>query len=69
MILFPTEPDFVGSVEDNDYVYFFFRESAVEYMNCGKVNKNYHIGFFDLSRLVQNGIIELSDQFKVNQLI
>jgi len=29
-------PDFVASVEDADHVYFFFREEAVEYMNCGK---------------------------------
>ena len=30
-------PNFVGSVEDQDYVYFFFREDAVENMNCAKV--------------------------------
>jgi len=30
------KPDFVGSYEIGDYVYFFFREIAVEYMNCGK---------------------------------
>ena len=30
------KPDFVGSFEVEDYVYFFFRETAVEYMNCGK---------------------------------
>lgn len=30
------EPNFVGSFEIGDYVYFFFRESAVEYINCGK---------------------------------
>jgi len=29
-------PDFVGSVEDENYVYFFFREDAVENMNCAK---------------------------------
>ena len=32
-------PDFVSSMEDSDHVYFFFRESAVEYINCGKVNR------------------------------
>ena len=32
-----TGPDFVSSIEDKDFVYFFFREEAVEYMNCGKV--------------------------------
>ena len=30
------KPDFVGSYDVGDYVYFFFRETAVEYMNCGK---------------------------------
>lgn len=30
------KPDFVGSYEIGDHVYFFFREIAVEYMNCGK---------------------------------
>ncbi|CAB4059717.1 SEMA6 [Lepeophtheirus salmonis] len=29
-------PDFVGSFSDSDFVYFFFREGAVEYFNCGK---------------------------------
>lgn len=31
------EPQFVGSFETSDYVYFLFREVAVEYINCGKV--------------------------------
>ncbi len=31
------KPDFVGSFEIGDFVYFFLRETAVEYMNCGKV--------------------------------
>lgn len=38
-------PDFVGSMTQNDFVYFFFRETAVEYINCGKVN----ITFYKLS--------------------
>jgi len=29
-------PDFVRALEDENYVYFFFREQAVEYINCGK---------------------------------
>lgn len=29
-------PNFVGSFDIGEYVYFFFRESAVEYINCGK---------------------------------
>ncbi|XP_014662821.1 PREDICTED: semaphorin-2A-like [Priapulus caudatus] len=30
------QPKFVGSFDMGDYVYFFFRETAVEYINCGK---------------------------------
>ena len=30
------KPDFVGSYDVGEYVYFFFRETAVEFMNCGK---------------------------------
>ena len=29
-------PNFVSSLEDEDFVYFFFREAAVEHINCGK---------------------------------
>lgn len=31
-----SEPNFVGSFDIGEYVYFFFRETAVEYINCGK---------------------------------
>lgn len=34
--LWLNDPQFVGSFEDNTYVYFLFREIAVEYINCGK---------------------------------
>ncbi|XP_055601449.1 semaphorin-2A isoform X2 [Uranotaenia lowii] len=30
------KPNFVGSFDNGEYVYFFFRETAVEYINCGK---------------------------------
>ena len=30
------EPNFVGSYDVGEYVMFFFRETAVEYINCGK---------------------------------
>ncbi|XP_017961468.1 semaphorin-2A isoform X1 [Drosophila navojoa] len=30
------KPNFVGSFDIGDFVYFFFREHAVEYINCGK---------------------------------
>ncbi|KAL7301189.1 hypothetical protein TKK_0006159 [Trichogramma kaykai] len=30
------DPQFVGSFETENYIYFLFRESAVEYINCGK---------------------------------
>ena len=33
------DPDFVSSYEVDDYVYFFFRETAIEYINCGKVRR------------------------------
>ncbi|XP_046996594.1 semaphorin-5A [Schistocerca americana] len=31
------DPQFVGSFEKDNFVYFLFRESAVEYINCGKI--------------------------------
>ena len=31
-----SEPQFVASFEVGNYVYFFFREVALEYTNCGK---------------------------------
>lgn len=31
-----SEPSFVGSFEIGEFVYVFYRESAVEFMNCGK---------------------------------
>lgn len=31
-----SEPNFVGSYDVGQYVLFFFRETAVEYINCGK---------------------------------
>ena len=34
--LWLAQPNFVGSFETNDFVYFVFRETAVEYINCGK---------------------------------
>ena len=30
------QPNFVNSLQSEDHVYFFFRETAVEYINCGK---------------------------------
>jgi len=30
------QPDFVAQFETDKYVYFIYREAAVEYMNCGK---------------------------------
>lgn len=31
-----SEPNFVGSFDVGEYILFFFRETAVEYINCGK---------------------------------
>jgi len=42
-LFFLSDPDFVSSLEDEDHVYFFFRESAVEYINCGKVSSSIDI--------------------------
>lgn len=51
------DPQFVGSFETEDHVYFLFRESAVEYINCGKVIKRVrplhslvHVRTFDIKR-------------------
>lgn len=30
------QPDFISTVDYKEHVYFFFRETAMEYMNCGK---------------------------------
>lgn len=38
IFLFYTAPNFVSSFTQGDFVYFFFRETAVEYINCGKVS-------------------------------
>lgn len=32
------EPVFVASLTIGDYVYFFMRETSIEYMNCGQVS-------------------------------
>jgi semaphorin 6 len=32
-------PNFVSSMAYEDYIFFFFRETAVEYINCGKVRE------------------------------
>lgn len=36
-LLFITEPHFLHAIEYGNYVYFFFREIAVEHNNLGKV--------------------------------
>lgn len=35
--LWLNEPQFVGSFEHDKFIYFLFKEAAVEYMNCGKI--------------------------------
>lgn len=32
-----SEPNFVSSFELDNFIYFFFREIAIEFINCGKV--------------------------------
>ena len=36
-LFFYIAPDFVNALEDENHIYFFFREAAVEHINCGKV--------------------------------
>lgn len=50
-------PNFVSSFAYEDYVFFFYRETAVEYMNCGKVK--YFFKYFLQSSLCS--IIILTD--------
>lgn len=40
-LLLLNDPSFVGSVASTSHAYFFYRETAVEYMNCGKVLSSY----------------------------
>jgi len=37
-IIFPSEPYFVQAVDYGDFIYFFFREIAMEYNTMGKVS-------------------------------
>lgn len=46
-------PNFVSSFAYQDYVFFFYRETAVEYMNCGKV-RDYDFFFSTRSFLIPN---------------
>jgi len=41
-----SDPDFVSSYDIDDYVYFFFRETAIEYINCGKVRRRRRPGVY-----------------------
>lgn len=36
--IFILELDFVFVYEVDNFIYFFFREVVIEYINCGKVN-------------------------------
>lgn len=49
-------PEFVGSFETEDFVYFFFREVAVEYINCGKV-RFFTIVLFFVQSLAIGGLL------------
>ena len=51
-------PDFVSTLEDNDHVYFFFRESAVEHINCGKVRT-----LFKLTEYIHGFMIFIRSMF------
>lgn len=49
------EPQFVGSFENENYVYIVFRETAVEYINCGKVNIMY-IRYLFCDKIIKRNI-------------
>lgn len=48
------QPDFVGAIERNGFVLFFFREVAMEYMHIGKVVKN---SFNKLYRFIKTNLV------------
>jgi len=62
------DPQFVGSFETEDHVYFLFRESAVEYINCGKVrsmpqnNSPWRAHVFHHTRNTRGAIRAISDR-------
>uniref|UniRef100_A0A182YM76 Uncharacterized protein n=1 Tax=Anopheles stephensi TaxID=30069 RepID=A0A182YM76_ANOST len=48
-------PNFVGSFTQGDFVYFFFRETAVEFINCGKeISDTFEGNFKEQSGLNSN---------------
>ena len=51
LYIYLAAPDFVRSIADGDYVYFFFREQAVEYINCGKVSQQVYFYLIFLNNL------------------
>lgn len=69
-----SEPTFITSYESAGFVYFIFRENAVEYLNCGKVRATvntsiklipYFILSSSVSTLVQYGITEWPSVFQL----
>ena len=52
------DPTFVASVAIGEYVYFFIRETAVEYMNCGMVVKLPNCSFNHIFKISFNFCIE-----------
>ena len=59
------KPDFVGSYEVGDHVYFFFREMAVEYMNCGRAVYSRFLLYHPISGLILNVPILTNTQFSL----
>ena len=53
MMIFFSAPDFVNALEDEEHVYFFFREAAVEHINCGKVSYLGWAQFHKIKKLVK----------------
>jgi hypothetical protein len=59
------EPDFVSMYEIGDYVYVFFREVAIEYINCGKVSALFHP--HHIPEIINQALIFLLSAFYINR--
>ena len=52
-------PDFVGAIEDDSHVFFFFRELALESSNCGKVRMRLNQPEIKLSSLTFGSVHDI----------
>jgi len=64
------DAQFVGAFDFGDKVYFFFREIAVEQINCGKVNisRSKHSVTIDWFKAIQEPVIYIKILNSARQL-